>query len=123
LRVSRFSDPGLTVQDYHLDLLIDLLNRRPNLPVDEHPEWFDDRFPEHYLELVDLGLIDGITYNIGSGGQLSIDLDREVTLTDKGRRLAEAARRASKLARVFVSYVRDDLDEVNTLCGAWKVPA
>ncbi|MCW6003767.1 toll/interleukin-1 receptor domain-containing protein [Micromonospora sp. CPCC 205371] len=117
--MSRFSDPDVSVQDYHVDLLIDLLNRRPELHVDEHPAWFDDSAPEPYLELVDLGLIAGMTYTLDGGG-LAISLGPKVTLTDEGRRLAEAARRRRTVGSigVFVSYVHDDDREVNALCSA-----
>jgi hypothetical protein len=110
---SRFSGPGLQVQDYHEELLVDLLNRRPGHSVHDYPEWFGDANPEAYLELVDLGLVDGIEY---SSSEISVG---DVRLTDKGRRVAEAARRRLGIRSigVFVSYVHDDSAVVDQLCA------
>src|SRR4051794_20809855 len=105
------------VTDWHEELLVDLLNRRPGHSVFDHPEWFDDAWPEPYMDLADLGLVQGIHYS--EDGGLTIEVDADVRLTDEGRRMAEAARR--KLAidpkRVFVSYVHDDSIVVNQLCA------
>jgi hypothetical protein len=116
--VARYSDPSLEVQDPHRELLVDLLNRRPGHSVQEHPDWFDDANPEVYLELIDLGLVTGMEYELDEGGGLSISLG-DVGLTVEGRRIAEAARRsfATSPSRVFVSYVHDDSTEVDRLCG------
>ena len=116
--VARYSDLSLEVQDYHRQLLVDLLNRRPGHSVHEHPEWFDDAWPEPYMELVDLELVTGIEYELTESGGCSISVG-DVGLTDKGRRIAEATRRSltSNPTRVFVSYVHDDSNEVDRLCG------
>lgn len=114
----RFSDPSLEVQDYHRELLVDLLNRRPGHSVHEHPEWFDSANPEPYFELVDLGLVTGMDYEMTEAGGCTISIG-DVGLTDEGRRIAEATRRslATSPSRVFVSYVHDDSTDVDRLCG------
>lgn len=112
-------DPLLPqVQDYHEELLVDLLNRRPGHSVRDHPEWFDDAWPEPYIELVDLGLVEGIEYSIAEDGALEMSVG-DVGLTDEGRRVAEAARRRMTIhpIGVFVSYVHDDSPIVDQLCA------
>jgi hypothetical protein len=115
----RYYDPKLGVRDYHKELLVDLLNRRPGLSVFEHPEWFDDTCPETYMELVDLGLVTGIEYELPENGGISISVAPDVGLTDEGRRIVETARRSLSIdpRMVFVSYVHDDSIEVDRLCG------
>src|ERR1700761_2408659 len=100
-------EPQIT--DWHEELLVDLLNRRPGHSVFDHREWFDDANPEPYLELADMGLVEGIRYFVLEDGRTDLDADADVRLTEEGRRLAEAARRklAIEPKRVFVSYVHD----------------
>ena len=111
--------PRMEVRDYHKELLMDLLNRRPNHPVLEFPEWYDDANPDAYLQLVDLGLITGISYEKNKNGGLTVRVEPYVRLTGEGRRIAEAARRnlAVHPNKVFVSYVHDDSAQVDRLCG------
>jgi hypothetical protein len=106
------------ITDWHEELLIDLLNRRPGRSVHDHPEWFDDGWPEPYIDLVDLGLVNGIEYSISEDGGLELSVG-DVSLTEEGRRVAEAARRKSAIERkrVFVSYVHDDSAVVDQLCA------
>ncbi|MGV9367795.1 toll/interleukin-1 receptor domain-containing protein [Amycolatopsis sp. NPDC003731] len=115
----RFSDPALRIQGYHKELLVDLLNRRPDHSVLDHPEWFDDANPEAFLELVDLKLIEGIEYTIADSGTLSMTIGNFVSLTEGGRRVANEARAllAVGTRKVFVSYVREDSEDVDQLCG------
>jgi hypothetical protein len=113
------ADLPLEIRDYHKELLVDLLNRRPNHPVLEFPEWFDDANPGPYLELVDLGLITGISYEENENGSLTVKVGSYVRLTSEGRRIAEAARRSLAVnpSTVFVSYIHDDSAQVDRLCG------
>lgn len=117
---TRYSSPSLQVQDYHKELLVDLLNRRPGHAVHDHPEWFDDANPEAFLELIDLELVKGIEYSISGKGGLTVQISDSVGLTETGYRIAKAARAsiASNFRRVFVSYVHDDSREVDILCAA-----
>jgi TIR domain len=111
--------PPLEIRDYHKELLVDLLNRRPDHSVHEFPEWYDDANPEAYLELVDLGLITGIEYEEDEDGGMTVHVAAFVSLTDEGRRIAEATRRSLEVnpSRVFVSYIRDDSADVDRLCS------
>lgn len=111
--------PPLEVRDYHKELLVDLLNRRPGHPVLEFPEWYDDTNPGAYLELVDLSLIEGINYEKNKNGCLIVKVEPYMRLTAEGRRIAEAARRglAVNPHMIFVSYNHEDSVEVDGLCG------
>jgi hypothetical protein len=86
--------------------------------------WFDDANPEPYLELVDLGLVEGIHYREPPDGGLEMNFTHPVRLSEKGRVTAEAIRRrrtvaddASGRGHVFVSYVRDDSEVIDWLCS------
>lgn len=106
------------------ELVLALLLRDPLYDLDEPPIWFDDANPEPYLELVDLGLIEGINYQLPPNGGLQMHITYPVRLTEKGRVVADAIRRRRALisdtsgrGHVFVSYVRDDSESVDWLCS------
>lgn len=101
-------------------LLIDLLNRRPTGPDSENSDWFDDAWPEPYIEFFELGLVEGIDYEEYDDGSTSIGLEGDVCLTDVGRSAAEAARSILAIhpAGVVVSSVLEDSALVNELCAS-----
>jgi hypothetical protein len=106
------------------ELVLALLLRDPLYDLDEPPIWFDDANPEPYLELVDLGLIEGIDYQEPPNSGLQMHFTFPVRLTEKGRVAADAIRRrrtltsdASGRGHVFVSYVREDSEIVDWLCS------
>lgn len=100
-------------------LLIDLLNRLPSRPGPTSSEWFDDAWPEPYIEFVELGLVEGIVYEEYDDGRFELGLEGELRLTDIGQRVAEAARQRSacQAIGVFVSSGEDDSASVNEICA------
>lgn len=99
-------------------LLIDLLNRRRSLSESEAAEWFDDAWPEPYIEFAELGLVEGIDYEECDDGSTWLGVEAGVRLTEMGRHVAEAARNRSESQPigVFVLSIDEDSALVNEMC-------